>query len=125
MFPSGRLAYMGENNTLQEQPWMPSVAALAKRYKCPIVPVHIKARNSGLYYWFRRLNLTELRDMTLFSELFNKKGQTFQLRLQKQILPEQLLRDNDEAAAELRHYVTEGVPDGLTLEEWRVRKHAI
>ncbi|MBY0420976.1 MAG: 1-acyl-sn-glycerol-3-phosphate acyltransferase, partial [Parvularculaceae bacterium] len=73
LFPSGRLAFMDENKVLTEQEWEPSVAIFARKYECPVVPVHIKSRNSWLYYWFRRLN-PELRDITLFNELLNKKG---------------------------------------------------
>ncbi|WP_051881445.1 lysophospholipid acyltransferase family protein [Parvularcula oceani] len=118
LFPSGRLAFMDENKELQERPWQPTIAALAKKYGCPVVPANIRSRNSWLYYWFHNLD-RELRDMTLFHELLNKKGKTFTIRIQEAIEPEALLEDNDAAAQELRAYVCEGVTEGLSFREWR------
>ncbi|WOI53365.1 lysophospholipid acyltransferase family protein [Parvularcula sp. LCG005] len=123
LFPSGRLAYMDEDKKLQERPWMSSVAALAKKYKVPVIPAHIRSRNSWLYYWFWKLN-EELRDMTLFHELFNKRGKTFHITIRERISPSELLADNDEAAAELRDYVCQGVPAGQTFTSWRVQQAA-
>lgn len=118
MFPSGRLAWMDENKELQERPWMSTVANLPKRYKCPIIPVNLKSRNSWLYYWFNNID-EELRNMTLFHELLNKKGQTFDFRIAPPIMPEQLRENDEEAARELRAYVIEGVRAGQTFEDWR------
>lgn len=121
LFPSGRLAYMNDDKDLVERPWMSTVASLPKRYKCPIIPAHLISRNSWLYYWFNNLN-EELRDMTLFHELMNKKNKIFDFKIAPPIMPDQLLEDNDEAAAELRDYVITGVREGLEFEEWRKTK---
>jgi putative hemolysin len=50
LFPSGRIAYWTQNK-LTERPWQPSFVALARRYNVPVVPAHITARNSGLFYF--------------------------------------------------------------------------
>jgi putative hemolysin len=121
LFPSGRLAYMDDDKELQERPWMLTVANLPKRYKCPVVPVNLTSRNSWLYYWFNNID-EELRNMTLFHELMNKKGQTFDFKIGPPIQPDELLADDGEAAVELRNYVCSGVREGLSLEEWRARK---
>lgn len=121
LFPSGRLAYMNDDKELIERPWMSTVANLPKRNKCPIVPVHLTSRNSWLYYWFNNID-EELRNMTLFHELLNKKGQTFDFKIGPAIEPGQLLEDDTEAAKELQDYVCSGVREGLSLEEWRSRK---
>lgn len=118
LFPSGRLAYMDDDKRLIERPWQPTVATLAKRYGCPVVPANIRSRNSWLYYWFNTID-RELRDMTLFHELLNKRGKTFTIRVQAPIAPGELLEDNDEAAQELRAYVVGGVTVGKTFSEWR------
>ncbi len=123
LFPSGRLAFMNDDKQLVERPWMSSVAALAKRYECPVIPANIKSRNSWLYYWFWTVN-EELRDMTLFHELFNKRGKTFRITIEEPIPPHHLLEDNNAAAAELRAYVTEGIDRGLTYETWRAERVA-
>lgn len=118
LFPSGRLAYMDEDKVLHERIWQTTIAALAKRYKVPVVPANIKSRNSWLYYWLWNVN-EELRDMTLFHELLNKKGKTFRIRIQESISHEDLRADNEEAAAELRAYSIRGIDQGLTFPEWR------
>ncbi len=72
LFPSGRIAYWHDGR-LTERPWQNSTVQLARRYAVPIVPVHIAARNSGLFYLLSRWS-TELRDITIFHELLNKRG---------------------------------------------------
>ncbi|MBK5106368.1 MAG: 1-acyl-sn-glycerol-3-phosphate acyltransferase [Burkholderiales bacterium] len=80
IFPSGRLA-MWRDDGLQERPWQPSMVSLARKYCVPVLPAHLDARNSWLFYWFANQNFTEMRDVTVFHELLNKKGKTFRLRI--------------------------------------------
>jgi len=103
LFPSGRLAFMDGGKHLTEQEWLPSVAIFARKYNCPIVPAHIEMRNSWLYYWFWKLN-TELRDITLFHELLNKKNKTYRITFGAPIEPEALRGDAKEVAAALRRH---------------------
>jgi putative hemolysin len=77
---------------------------LARKYKAPIIPLGIKARNSFLYYFFAHVN-SELRDITLFHELLNKKGQLFRLTFGEAILPETLSKNADQAIANIRRIV--------------------
>lgn len=114
LFPSGRLAFMDESKVLTEQDWQPSVAIFARKYECPIVPVHIAARNSWLYYWFRRLG-PELRDITLFNELLNKKCSPFHITFGKSIPSEALEGEPGAVTAALRLHAWKGVPAGA---EW-------
>ncbi|MGN6550798.1 MAG: GNAT family N-acetyltransferase [Pararhizobium sp.] len=79
LFPSGRIAYWADGR-LNERPWKTSAVGLARKYDLPILPVHTKARNSGLFYWLSKWS-TELRDMTVFHELLNKKKKTFEFRI--------------------------------------------
>jgi len=79
LFPSGRIAYWADGR-LNERPWKTSAVGLARKYDLPILPVHMKARNSGLFYWLSKWS-TELRDMTVFHELLNKKRKTFEFRI--------------------------------------------
>ncbi len=88
LFPSGRIAYWA-NGRLNERPWKTSAVGLARKYDLPILPVHMSARNSGLFYWFAKWS-TELRDMTVFHELLNKKGDRFDFRVGHLIPPEDL-----------------------------------
>lgn len=115
LFPSGRLAYMDENKVLTEQEWQPSVVIFARKYDCPVVPVHVGARNSWLYYWFRTLG-PELRDITLFNELLNKKGAPFHITYGKPIPPDELHGEPSDVTDKLRLHAWKEVPQGLP---WR------
>ena len=89
---------------LIDQPWESSAVTLAKKYKVPVVPLRIQARNSGMYYLFSRLN-NELRDITLFREMLNKKHRLFRLTFGDRIDPENLPDNGDEATDKLRDIV--------------------
>lgn len=115
LFPSGRIAFENKEGGLTEQPWLTSVAIFARKYHCPIVPAHVTARNSRLYYWFWKIN-AELRDITLFNELLNKQGKSFSIRFGAPIMPEELPLDPAEAAQALRRHAAYHVPQGAP---WR------
>ena len=51
--------------------------------------MHVVSRNSGLFYWLAK-HSTELRDMTIFHELLNKKRQTFSFTIGHPISPDDL-----------------------------------
>lgn len=115
LFPSGRLAYMGENKKIIEREWLTSVAIFARKYECAIVPAHIAARNSWLYYWFWKLN-PELRDITLFNELLNKRGKRFDINFGAAIPPDALDGDPVEVTKALREHAAYEVLAGTA---WR------
>jgi putative hemolysin len=99
LFPSGRIAYWA-NGRLNERPWKTSAVGLARKYNLPILPVHMSARNSGLFYWLARWS-TELRDMTIFHELLNKRGDRIEFQIGKLIQPEELDGDLNEVTKAL------------------------
>lgn len=104
LFPSGRIAYWADGR-LNERPWKVSAVSLARKYGLPILPVHMRARNSGLFYWLAKWN-TELRDMTVFHELLNKKSNRFEFTIGNIVQPDQLPADLIEATKALeRHCV--------------------
>jgi len=103
IFPSGRLAQLGWRG-LVDKPWESSAAMIAKKYDAPVVPLRIKARNSMLYYVFSKLN-AELRDITLFHELLNKKGKTFEMTFGEPIKSETLPKNAAQATAIIRRVV--------------------
>ncbi len=111
LFPSGRIAYWA-NGRLNERPWKTSAVGLARKYNLPILPVNMAARNSGLFYWFAKWS-TELRDMTVFHELLNKRGDRFDFTVGHLIEPERLSGDPVEVTAALeRHTVQALAIDG-------------
>lgn len=88
MFPSGRIAYW-KDGRLNERPWLTTAVTLPRKHNVPVLPVNLRARNSGLFYWFSNWS-AELRDMTVFHELLNKKGKTFHITIGPLIPPERL-----------------------------------
>lgn len=114
LFPSGRIAYWA-NGRLNERPWKASAVGFARKYNLPVLPVHMTARNSGLFYWLAK-HSTELRDMTVFHELLNKKGNTFEFTIGNLIAPEELDGDAGEVTQALeRHTVFNLAEDGGAL----------
>ena len=103
IFPSGTLARMIEG-VLTEQTWHSTAIALARKKSAPIIPLHVGAKNSRLYYFLARTN-AELRDITLFHELLNKKGARFDLSFGQQIPAEALAGDVTALTEQMREYV--------------------
>ena len=79
---------------------------LARKYQAPVIPLKIKARNSVLYYFFAKIS-AELRDITLFHELLNKKGQLFRMTFGAPIAPDTISKNADDATANIRKIVEE------------------
>lgn len=105
LFPSGRLAYWHEGK-LTERPWMTSALALARKNKVPVIPMHMGGRNSGLFYLLARVS-TELRDMTVFNELLNKKNAEFRVHFGNPIRPDRLEGDVNELTNQMRIHCAE------------------
>ena len=103
IFPSGRLA---ERRWLKlyERPWMHSAAMLAQRYQLPVIPIHISARNSVLFYILDLIH-PSLRDITLFHETLNKRSMRFSIQIGDIIPPEQLELCADIATQTLKSQV--------------------
>lgn len=107
LFPAGRIAYWNDGR-LTERPWQTSVVALARRYNFPIVPANMTARNSGLFYFLSKYS-TELRDITIFHEFLNKKGQPYTILVGKPIEASALDGDIAELTARLQHHTVEAL----------------
>lgn len=103
IFPSGSLAKLTWRGLI-DKPWESSAAMLAKKYDAPVIPLQISARNSLLYYIFANLN-SELRDITLFHELLNKKGQMFKMTFGEAIAPADLPKNAETASTLIRRLV--------------------
>jgi putative hemolysin len=112
IFPSGRIAFWA-NGQLNERPWQTSAITLARRQGLPILPVNVQARNSSLFYWFANSGFIELRDMTVFHELLNKRGKTFHIRFGP-IIPQERFADGD--AAEVTQRLQEHVAERLASD---------
>ncbi len=109
LFPSGRIAYWSHGG-LRERPWMATGIQMAKRYGVPIVPMHMDARNSWLFYLLAHRN-PELRDMTVFHELLNKSGKTFAMTLGAPIATETLEGDVQDLTVKLQQHCEHDLKD--------------
>jgi putative hemolysin len=109
IFPSGALAAMVDGK-LVDKPWFPTAVTLARKNNAPVIPLHIEARNSWLYYRLDGLS-RELKDITLFHELLNKQGKKSNLTFGKPIPPEHLVGDPQAVTDHLRNYVETILPN--------------
>ncbi|MBJ3762795.1 lysophospholipid acyltransferase family protein [Maribius pontilimi] len=101
IFPSGRLAKR-RGLRLYERDWMASAAMLARKFEVPVIPIHIGARNSALFYLFDLLHET-LRDITLFHEMLNKASQPYRISIGQPISGKALDANSDEAIRFLKN----------------------
>jgi putative hemolysin len=108
LFPAGRLARM-EDGALTDPEWAPTAASLARKYKAPIVPIHVTGPYSRLFHFFDRFS-RELRDVTLFHELLNKRRKPFRLMVGKPIAPERLDIDAGKATYALKAFTERVLP---------------
>jgi putative hemolysin len=109
MFPAGRLAREDAQGALSDPPWAATVASLARKYEAPIVPTHLSGPHSSLFHAFNRIS-PELRDVTLFHELLNKRDREFRLIVGPTIPPERLDVDATKATFALKAYVERVLP---------------
>lgn len=100
IFPSGRLAKR-HGLSLHERPWMASAAMIAKKFDVPVIPLHIRARNSTLFYLLDAIHPT-VRDVTLFNEVLNKARQPFRVTIGAPIDPASLPARSEDGIALLR-----------------------
>lgn len=89
MFPAGRLARVARDGSVTDPEWAPTAASLARKYNAPVVPIHVAGPSSTLFHLFDRVS-QELRDITLFHELLNKKKKPYQLKVGKPVPPVRL-----------------------------------
>ena len=64
----------------RERVWKASAIKMAMRYNLPVIPITIRSYNSLLFYFFSMFS-EELRDICLFYELINKRGQEFKMTM--------------------------------------------
>ena len=104
MFPAGRLARRAKDGQLTDPPWQHTAASMARKYNAPIVPIHVAGPVSTLFHTFDKMS-DELRDITLFHELLNKRGRRFQLKVGPVIDSQKLDVDAGRATFALKAYV--------------------
>jgi putative hemolysin len=114
IFPAGRLARV-RDGVLTDPEWMPTAVSLARKYELPILPVHMSGPYSFWFHTFAKIS-AELRDITLFHELLNKRGKTFRLTVGPLIPWEHVAGDSTSAIRKLKHYVERVLPRAPDLQ---------
>jgi putative hemolysin len=109
IFPAGRLARRRPDGRLSDLPWAPSAISLARKYEAPTVPIHVAGPWSAMFHFFNRFS-SELRDVTLFHELLNKRGRAFALIVGRPIASEALDGEPAEAVGRLKAFVEIDLP---------------
>ncbi len=104
MFPAGRLARLGPDGRLTDPEWAATAASLARKYEAPVIPIHVAGPTSRLFHLFDKVS-QELRDITLFHELLNKKGRAFDLTIGRPIPPLTLDIEAQAATLKLKTFV--------------------
>lgn len=110
IFPAGRLARRTPDGRLCDPPWMGSAVSIARRHEAPVAPVHMTGPWSTLFHAFDRIS-KELRDITLFHELLNKRGGRFTLTVGPLVSPDRLGGDAEAATLALKAYVEQILPE--------------
>jgi len=114
LFPSGRIAYWAKGG-LHERAWQATGVHMAKRYNVPVIPMHMSSRNSKLFYLLSH-RTPELRDMTVFHELLNKKGQNFRMTIGKPIEPDMLEGDVQDLTVRMQNHCEHVLRDDADAE---------
>ncbi len=102
-FPAGRLARV-RDKVLTDEPWQPTPVSLARKFEAPLLPIHVAGPWSALFHFFDGFS-GELRDITLFHELLNKRGQRFHLIVGPPLDAEAIPGEPGEAVLRLKRYV--------------------
>lgn len=107
--PAGRISRRQPDGSLRDPAWHPTAVSLARRHGAPVVPMHLAGPWSFLFHGFHRVS-QELRDITLFHELLNKRGRRFRLTVGPIVPPSALSGDAAEVTSRLKTYIETILP---------------
>lgn len=79
IFPAGEVSRITPVG-VRDGEWQTGFIKLAKKNRCAILPIHIKAKNSALFYTLSTL-YKPLATMLLFKEMFNKNNQKIEFKI--------------------------------------------
>ena len=109
MFPAGRISRVGKDGALTDPEWASTATSLARKYDAPTIPIHVSGPWSTLFHLFNRVS-PELRDITLFHELLNKRKKPFRLSVGKPIPPTRFDIDATRATYALKAFTERVLP---------------
>lgn len=99
-FPAGAISfYNKEDKAIHDLPWTHSVIRLIRKANVPVYPVYFDFLNSRFFYWLGQIDW-RIRTLRIPTEVFNKRGKTFDVYIGEPISPEniQLYKDDKELA---------------------------
>lgn len=79
IFPAGEVSRITPKG-IRDGDWQTGFLKLARKAQCPVLPIHIKAKNSALFYSMSML-YKPLGTLLLIKEMFNKRNQTIQFQV--------------------------------------------
>lgn len=106
MFPAGTVSRIRPNG-VRDGAWNTGFLHFVKKARCPVLPVHVKARNSWLFYALS-LVFKPLGMLVLVHEMFKKQGQTLRFRIGAMIAHDTLAfhtRRKKDIARDVRRHV--------------------
>lgn len=109
LFPAGRISRVGRGRSLTDPEWAHTATSLARKYDAPITPIHVSGPYSHLFHLFHRVS-DEMRDITLFHEMLNKKKKPFRLTVGLPIPPSRLDIDAARATYALKAFTERVLP---------------
>ncbi len=83
IFPAGEVSRLGING-IRDGRWQKGVIHFSQKFDAPVLPVHISAKNSFLFYLVSLVN-KEFSKYLLPNELFNKKSKVITVKIGHQI----------------------------------------
>jgi len=110
IFPAGRIARRQPDGTLADPTWAPTALSIARKYDAPIAPVHLAGPWSGMFHFFNRFS-NELRDVTIFHELLNKRGGEYRMTVGPLIPADAVPPDAADATLRLKAYIETQLPN--------------
>jgi len=108
IFPAGKLARLIDGE-IQDPPWEASAVSLARKYDAPVIPIWVDGPYPFYFHTFDRFS-KELRDVTLFHELLNKKNRLYSMKVGLPIAPSKLMGPAEEVTLRLKRYVERDLP---------------
>jgi putative hemolysin len=109
IFPAGRIARRRADGTLADPAWAPTALSIARKHDAPIAPVHVAGPWSTLFHFFNNFS-NELRDITVFHELLNKRGGGYRIIVGPLIAAETVPHDAADATPRLKAYIEALLP---------------
>ena len=81
----------------------------ARKHNASVIPIWVDGPYPFFFHAFDRIS-KELRDITLFHELLNKKGKLFTLKVGLPIAPDRLQGPAEDVTLKLKQYVEKTLP---------------